>query len=194
MDATFVGALTAYLAAQPTLEVVERLDEADVCITSADRLDEHIGARSPAPAHLVVGPDDPDSMIDALEAGALGYLPQHSSLDQIAEAVHSLAGGEAVIPPLMLGSLLKHVVRRRRAERAELERISTLTDREREVFDLLAAGLDRSAIAERLFISTGTVRSHLQRVFRKLDVHSHAEAVALAARCQLIGPEEDLQQ
>ncbi|MGA7271645.1 MAG: hypothetical protein WB239_11280, partial [Acidimicrobiia bacterium] len=106
MDAAFAGALTAYLAAQPTLEVVDRLDQADVCITGADRLDEHIGA-SPAPAHLAIGPDNPDSMIDALEAGALGYLSHDSPLDQIAEAVHSLAGGEAVIPPLMLGSLLK---------------------------------------------------------------------------------------
>jgi DNA-binding NarL/FixJ family response regulator len=136
-------------------------------------------------AVVVLGPDDPETMIRAVDGGAMGYVVAGSALVEVARAAQSVADGEAVIPPLMLGALLKHVVRRRRAEKAELDRLASLTDREREVFDLLAAGLDRSLIAERLYISVGTVRSHLQRVFRKLDVHTHAEAVAFAARCGL---------
>ncbi len=85
----------------------------------------------------------------------------------------------------MLGGLLRHVVHRRRAARADLDRLATLTSRERDVLELVAGGLDRAAIAERLFISTDTVRTHLMRMFRKLDVHSQREAVAFAARCGL---------
>jgi DNA-binding NarL/FixJ family response regulator len=104
------------------------------------------------------------------------------------EAVHA---GEGVVPPLMLGALLRHVVQRQRARRTELDRLDLLTDREREVFELLAQGLDRGSIAQRLFISMGTVRSHLQSVFRKLEVHSQAEAVAFAARCGLSLDEDE---
>lgn len=182
LEPTFAGALSAFLSAQPSIEVVDP-NEAVVVIIGRPADAEPLFVERSVASILVVGPDDPQAMIAALEAGALGYLPDGSHLDQIASAVHSVSDGEAVVPPLMLGSLLRHVVHRRRAERAEIERLEQLTDREREVFDLLATGLDRSAIAERLFISVGTVRSHLQRVFRKLDVHSHAEAVAFAARC-----------
>lgn len=180
IDPQYFGALTAFLSAQPAVEVVDPAD-ADVCVVGPDHL-ERVGGRG---APLVIGPDDPMAMIAAVENGAVGYLTEHSSLDEVFRAVRSVADGEAVVPPLMLGSLLRHVVQRRRAERADLELLGSLTGREREVFDLVAAGLDRAAISERLFVSVGTVRSHLQRVFRKLDVHSQAEAVALAARCGL---------
>jgi two-component system NarL family response regulator len=173
------------LSAQPALEVVES-GEAEVTITALSANVEHISSLAAVGAVLVLGTDDAATMVASLEAGAIGYLPRDSTLDEIARAVEAVAGGEAVVPPLMLGSLLRHVVRRRRTERADLERLLALTDRERQVFDLLAAGLDRGAIAERLFISVGTVRSHLQNLFRKLNVHTHAEAVGLAARCGLV--------
>ena len=182
LEPAFAGALSAYLSSQPSIEVVDP-HEAAVVVTGQPVDSDPLLLERGGASILVVGPNESQAMIAALEAGALGYLPDGSHLDQIASAVHSVADGEAVVPPLMLGSLLRHVVHRRRAERAEIERLEQLTDRERQVFDLLATGLDRSAIAERLFISVGTVRSHLQRVFRKLDVHSHAEAVAFAARC-----------
>lgn len=186
VDPAFAGALEAFLSAQPALEVTTIADS-QVVVTGHGRPLTH---RSEAVV-LVIGPDDPDEMIAALEAGALGYLPEDSTLERIANAVDAVYHGEAVVPPSMLGSLLRSVVHRRRAEREELERLGDLTEREREVFELVAFGLDRSAIADRLYISVGTVRSHMQRLFRKLDVHSQAEAVALAARCGLPIGEED---
>jgi DNA-binding NarL/FixJ family response regulator len=177
IDAPHSGALTAFLGAQPVFEIVA-VEDAEVLITGPAFAPSNIPT-------LVVGPDNPQAMITAVESGALGYVTEGDPLDEVARAARAVAEGEGVVPPLMLGALLKHVVQRQRVQRSELDRLDGLTEREREVFELAAQGLDRSSIAQRLFISVGTVRSHLQRVFRKLDVHSQAEVVALAARCGL---------
>ena len=88
-------------------------------------------------------------------------------------------------PPALLGHLLRHVVQRRRAEREALELLERLTPRAREVFELAARGYRHVEVAEELYISAATARTHLQRGFAKLDVHSRGELVALAARCGL---------
>lgn len=134
---------------------------------------------------LAVGPKDMDLTIELLEVGALGYVDAEAGFGEIVAAVEQLLDGHAVVPPAALGTLLRRVVERRRSQRAEMERLDELTVREREVLDLVAAGLTNDAIAERLYISAGTARTHLQRVFRKLDVHTRADAVTFAARCGL---------
>ena len=185
-----MGALAAYFTSQPDLELAAT-GTVDV-VVQAWPSPPRTGARHGSePRVLALGPDDPEAMVDALEAGAAGYLPTAADFDDIADAVRAIAEGQAVVPPAMLGALLRHVVRRRRADRESLTLLEALTDREREVFDLMAAGHDRASIAEALFISVGTVRSHLQRVFRKLDVHTHAEVVAFASRCGLAVDRED---
>ena len=139
---------------------------------------------------LVVGPgNDPSSMIAAVEAGALGYADLAAPLERLVEAAASVVDGVPVIPPLLLGSLLKHVVERQRLHRRALARLEVLSAREREVFELTGRGHDRQVIADTLFISPATVRTHVQNAFRKLDLHSVAELVALAAECGLeVGP------
>lgn len=139
---------------------------------------------------LVLGPDDPASMVRAIEAGAIGYEERNKSLDHIVEAALRVSKGEAVIPPFMLGSLLRHVVDRARNERESLTQLDVLTSREREVFELAAFGMGHDEIAERLYISPATSRTHLHRIFKKLDIHSKAELVALAAACGLATSEE----
>ena len=187
-----MGALTAYFSSQPDLEL-RATGTVDVLVDrwpSGPTFDPRTGGDTKL---LAIGPDDPNSMVEALETGVVGYLPTGSAFEDVADAVRAVADGQAVVPPAMLGALLRHVVRRRRADRASLQQLEALTDREREVFDMLAAGHDRATIAEALFISVGTVRSHLQRVFRKLDVHTHAEVVAFAARCGLAIDSKDQQ-
>lgn len=139
---------------------------------------------------LVLGDDDPETMIDAVEAGARGYVIREAPLAIIQEAAISLARGKAIIPPLMLGPLLQHVVQRRRSESAALGQLDALTRREHDVFELAAMGLGHDGVAERLFISPATARTHLHRIFKKLDIHSKAELVALAAACGLPTSEE----
>lgn len=144
---------------------------------------EAVGATSNDAAILCIGADSPEPMLEVLEVGAMGYLEFDAGFDEIVDAVGLLAGGHGVVPPAMLGTLLRRTVRRQRARREALASLAELTDREREVFGLVALGLNKDDIAVRLFISPQTARTHIQRLFRKIEVHSRAEAVAFAARC-----------
>ncbi len=127
---------------------------------------------------LVVAPAS--YLIPAVDAGCRGFLPESASLDQVRKAVLELSEGGAVIPPDLLGTLLRHLVDRRRAGAGANAALADLTDREREVFHLAARGASRDEIAERLYISPATARTHLQRIYRKLGVHSQAQLVGLA--------------
>ena len=124
-------------------------------------------------------------MLVSVEAGALGYADVEAPFEHLVEAIKSVMQGVPVIPPLLLGSLLRHVVERQRGHRRARERLVVLSDRERQVFELTARGCDRQAVATELFISPATVRTHVQNAFRKLNLHSVAELVALAAECGL---------
>lgn len=126
-----------------------------------------------------------EAMLDAVAAGATGVVEAEATFDEIANVIGQVAVGHAVVPPAMLGALLRSVVDRHRRERTAQRELEVLTPREREVFEQAARGRDRDGIAEALFISPATARTHLQRVFAKLGIHSKAEAVALAARCGL---------
>lgn len=137
------------------------------------------------PVLMVGAGDDAISMIASVEAGALGYADIEAPFEHLVDAIKSVLDGVPVIPPLLLGSLLRHVVERQRGLRRARERLDVLSVRERQVFELTARGCDRQAVAKELFISPGTVRTHVQNAFRKLNLHSLAELVALAAECGL---------
>lgn len=134
---------------------------------------------------LIMGHGGAEEMIEAVESGAMGYLDANASFDLVTDTVRSLAKGVATVEPALLGALLRHVVDRRRVEREARQDLEVLTARETQVFALLAQGLDSGQIADRLFISVQTVRTHTRRIMGKLDLHSRSELVALAARCGL---------
>jgi DNA-binding NarL/FixJ family response regulator len=121
-------------------------------------------------------------LLTAVDAGARGFLPETASLDEIRDTVETILNGGAVVPPDLLGTLLRHLVSRRRQGEGSDRLLGELTGREREVFDLASEGATRDEIAEALFISPATARTHLQRVYRKLGVHSQSELMALAMR------------
>ncbi len=192
-DPIWAGAVSAALgAAVDVASVVADPDAlagvgADVVVAAfdADGLRRTLEVVDIDVAVLAVGPDSMDVMVDVLEAGALGFLPDDCGFDEISHAVEQLLEGHAVVPPAALGSLLRRVVERRRIRAADAAALDTLTPREREVFEHAARGRDNDAIAADLFISPATARTHLERVFKKLGVHTRAEAVAFAARCGL---------
>jgi DNA-binding NarL/FixJ family response regulator len=187
-DRGLAGLLVAALAvhgktttAEPDETVEETHFDVVVFQGALGQLTEWTG-RAPV---LVLGPNEPEAMLEAVEIGARGYLDEKATLEEITDAARQIATGAAVISPLLLGPLLRSVIDRRRREREELRRLEVLTPREREIFDLAARGMTRRALAAHLVISPDTARTHLQKVMTKLDLHSQAELVALAARCGL---------
>lgn len=125
---------------------------------------------------------DESVLVAAIEAGCCGFLTKHKSAQDVVAAVRLAAAGEALISPDMLVRLLPRL--RRSTQEHKLG--SDLTVREREVLGLLADGLSSESIAGRLYLSSNTVRNHVQAVLTKLGAHSRLEAVSIAARAGLL--------
>lgn len=121
----------------------------------------------------------PDRLMDAVDAGCVGFLANDTPLDEIRDAAATVLSGGSVVSPALLGELLQRLVQRRKTE-VQVTDLDLLTDREREVYQLAADGLRKDEIGERLYISPATARTHLERIYRKLGVHSQGELIALA--------------
>jgi DNA-binding NarL/FixJ family response regulator len=123
-------------------------------------------------------------IIQLLQAGALGYLPKTVSLDELLEAIRSVARGESVLPPRVASVIVRYLAGEERAE----PETGPLSHRELEVLDLAARGLTNHEIAQRLTISVRTVEAHLTHVYNKLGVASRTEAVVRAMQREWIHP------
>jgi DNA-binding NarL/FixJ family response regulator len=127
---------------------------------------------------------DDDHVMDALLAGACGYLLKDASIDQIIEGIEAAARGESVISPRIASRLV-----RRLREPQEMEQRLTqqeMTPREREVLDLLARGLDNTEIANALHLSQHTVKNHVSSIMSKLQVENRTQAAVRAVRGGLV--------
>ena len=136
-----------------------------------------IVADSPHIAVLVLTMfDDDDSIFSALRAGARGYLLKGADREQIRRAIHAAAGGDIVFGAHLATRMLGYFT----AAPTPPPVFPQLTDREREVLDLLAQGLGNQAIAIRLGLSQKTVRNHVSNILTKLQVADRAQAVVRA--------------
>ena len=126
-------------------------------------------------AHVVIltGFSDQERILDALDAGAIGYLLKDAEPDEIFEGVRAAARGEAPLAP----KAARAVLRARAGERS-----ADLTPREMEVLELVSAGLPNKRIARRLEISEKTVKAHLTRVFQQIGVTDRTQAALWAQR------------
>ncbi|MFE6053430.1 LuxR C-terminal-related transcriptional regulator [Kitasatospora sp. NPDC056446] len=126
--------------------------------------------------------DDPHRAARALHAGATGWVAKESSLARLLAVVRGVLRDETHLPPALLTGVIRELTTARR-DRTESERlVDTLTPRERQILRCMVAGLGRQAVAERLYLSPHTVRTHMQNVLGKLGVHSTLAAVAVARR------------
>jgi two-component system nitrate/nitrite response regulator NarL len=116
----------------------------------------------------------------ALEQGAAGFLPKEATPEEIADAVVACAGGRNVVPPELASALVSQI-----RLRAVIE-APALSQREREILGLIAAGKTVREIARELFLSVSTVKTHVQHLYEKLGVSDRAAAVAEAMRHGLI--------
>ena len=121
-------------------------------------------------------------LVEAVEAGACGFLDKSVAVGDVLSVVKRAAAGDMIIDPRLLANLMTDLAVQRQNRRETGEVLSRLTKREREVLELLTTGLGNGAIAERLYISAATARTHVQNILTKLGAHSKLEAVAIAAR------------
>jgi DNA-binding NarL/FixJ family response regulator len=128
--------------------------------------------------------DDDDTVFAAMRAGAHGYLLKGATQEEIVRGVRAVAAGEAIFGPGVARRVLGLVAGPGRTP----DPFGDLTQRERQVLELLAAGLTTTAVAARLGLATKTVTNHASAVFAKLGVAGRAEAVARARRAGLGGP------
>jgi len=201
-QALFREAVKVVLGGEPDLEVVAEARDGLQAVAEAERTGANVALldanlpncdgihatalikkRVPDCRVLVlVSDEDEETLIDALEAGASGYLTKECPLVELINATRAIHQGETLIPKRMLGALLARLINRRREQDEGFARVSRLTRREREVLVLLSRGADNHSIAQALVISPQTARTHIQNVLTKLSVHSRLEAAAFVMK------------
>jgi DNA-binding NarL/FixJ family response regulator len=131
---------------------------------------------------------DDRSVIDALQAGARGYLTKDAGGAEIRKALDDVLADHAVIDPAVQHHLVDAIASEPPVQsKSSPSRISDgLTSREVEVLSLIAGGLSNTEIAERLVVSEGTVKSHINHLFAKIDARDRAQAVAYAYQQGLV--------
>lgn len=127
---------------------------------------------------------DDEWVFDAVRSGAAGYLLKGTPRDELVAAIKGTAAGETHIDPAVGGTLLSHIAATTAQEDTTIA--DDLSQRELEILKLLASGLNNTEIAERLFLSKGTVRNYISAILTKLDVEDRTQAAVLAVRHGLV--------
>jgi DNA-binding NarL/FixJ family response regulator len=170
----------------------EELRESNVLLQSVIRALRVANPR--AQALVLSSSQDRAEIARAVESGAAGVLHKSAGMDEIINAVRRLKAGETLLPLEDVVELLRFAGARKEEEYEAQQAIARLTDREREVLEALAEGLDAQQIAGRLHISAKTERNHVASILAKLGVHSRLQALVFAARHGVVeigGPQGD---
>ena len=198
--ASFRQGVAAALEGEPDLSIVgqagslaearEMLRETDVGIFDLRLPDGYGGdliralrvANPRAQVLILSSSQDRAEIARAVESGAAGVLHKSAGMDEIIDAVRRLKAGKTLLPLEDVVELLRFAGARKEEEYEAQQAIARLTDREREVLEALAEGLDAQQIAGRLHISAKTERNHVASILAKLGVHSRLQALVFAAR------------
>lgn len=129
-------------------------------------------------------------MTAAMSAGIRGWVEPTTSPDDLVRVLHGVARGETWYPPALLTSVIESLLDDRESRDRTQTVLSTLSARELEILVSLAQGKSRPEIADALTISPNTVRTHINNLLRKLDVHSVLAAVAVARQAGLLDPDD----
>jgi DNA-binding NarL/FixJ family response regulator len=147
-----------------------------------------LAAAAHPPRVLILTTFDLDQYVyDALRAGASGFLLKDASADELLQAVRVIAAGDALLSPSITRRLIADYAHRPPpSERPPA--LEELTPRELEVLRLIASGLSNDGIARELVLGKATIKTHVARIFAKLDLHDRAQAVVLAYETGLVTP------
>jgi DNA-binding NarL/FixJ family response regulator len=189
--------LRSLISSIPEMEVVGEATSGDAAIEEAANLQpdiilmdinmpglngieatRQIQANQPNIGILVITMFDDDSVFDAMQAGARGYLLKGADPEETVRAIHSVANGAAIFSPKVAERLITYFGQKKASPGSEV--FPELTEREREILTLIAQGLSNPAIAERLVLSPKTVRNHVSNIFGKLQVSDRSQAIIRA--------------
>lgn len=132
-----------------------------------------------------------DYVYEALRAGASGFLLKDAPPTDLIAAVHVIAAGDALLAPSVTRRLIADFAQRRPPSPGKPSlRLKALTERETEVLTLVARGCSNTEIAHQLFVAEQTVKTHVSRMFTKLDLRDRAQAVVFAYESGLVTPGE----
>ncbi len=165
MDIRMPG--TDGLAATRTIAGDDRLSDARIVMLTTFELDEYV--------------------FEAIRAGASGFLVKDTEPVELLRAVRAVAGGDALLSPSVTRRLIGEFASRTRDARPA-PALDVLTDREREVMTLVAEGLTNDEIAERLYVSPMTAKTHVSRAMVKLGARDRAQLVVFAYESGLVRP------
>jgi two-component system response regulator DevR len=139
-----------------------------------------LAAAHPEVAVLIVSTYSDDELVDeCISAGAKGYLIKDIERFSLKESIRAVHRGEGAVSPKVAGKVLDRL---RSAEKSEMPAAPGLSDGQREILRLIAEGFSNREIASRVYLSENTVKSHVQEIFRKLDVRNRVEAAILATK------------
>lgn len=134
--------------------------------------------------------DDEDALLDAIMAGAAGYVLKQIKGSDLVSAVRTVATGQSMLDPATTARLMRSLRDPEVAKPPEDERLAVLSERERSVLDLIGEGLTNRQIAERLYLSEKTVKNHISRLLGKLGVERRVQAAVIVAQTHEHGAEE----
>ena len=133
---------------------------------------------------LYTGSSDEELLFSGLDSGARGYALKDGSPGELVEALALVADGGSYVDPRLRPALLS---------RRSTERMPSLSNREREVLDLLAQGLTGEQVADQLFLSAETIKTHVRNAMAKLEAHTRVHAIAIALRAGYISGAQEAQ-
>ena len=198
------------LDAQEDMEVVGEADNGRAAIDEAARLHPDVvlmdvrmpevdgiaatrtivGERPEARVLVLTTFDEDRIVYDAMKAGASGFLLKSAPPAQFVEAVRTVASGDALLAPSVTRRLVEDFVKRPPPGDRGDASLADLTEREREVLELIGRGLSNTEIAAKLFVSGATVKTHVNRILSKLSLRDRVQAVVLAYETGLVRPGE----
>ena len=199
------------LEAQEDMEVVGEADNGRAAIEAAARLHPDVvlmdvrmpevdgiaatrtivGERPEARVLVLTTFDEDRIVYDAMKAGASGFLLKSAPPAQFVDAVRTVASGDALLAPSVTRRLVEDFVKRPPpGDRGDDASLADLTEREREVLELIGRGLSNTEIAAKLFVSGATVKTHVNRILSKLRLRDRVQAVVLAYATGLVRPGE----
>ena len=174
-------------------ELVERVDP-DVVVVDVTLVDGNgialtrrlLEARADRGVVIYTGSSDEENLLDGLDSGARGYALKEGSIEELVEAIDAVAGGGTYVDPRLTPALLSQKATQRQP---------SLSNREREIMSLLAEGRTGEEVADRLFLSAETVKTHVRNAMNKLEARNRVHAIAIALRQgEIVLPDEESAQ